>query len=575
MSGAATTTSVSKLRIVSYAINGRGLGHLTRQLAILRWVRRLCAVLDVRCECWVLTTSEADTLARREGFCALKMPSKAMLRDADIAPTRYLCIARTWVLDVIASLQPDVLLVDTFPGGSFGELVAALELVPHRVLVRRRVKDSYSQDKSYNALMPLYSELIVPGEAGRPAIVDAQERGRHVAPILIREREELLPREQARAALGIEDERRAVYVTLGGGGYDSTSSMLLALVDALVPRGWHVVVGAGPLYVGPERRGPHITWLERYTPVELLAGVDAAVSAGGYNAFHELMFAGVPTVFLPQPRIADDQRARVEAAQRAGAGRVAASIDEVAELLDAPGCAAAARALVETNGARDAATALLSRVLPAEHLALANAVLSPPLMRALRRVDERANDVLALVRIFAGGTPAELAADRTALARLVARGRVDEAHAEVGDDRDDTRRAGEHIEAFVALIERERVPLDTALALITAISRKFPAARGAALLEAAHLCFAAWAPFDDWMGAVQMLRAVPLQREADLVEDFARPLATWLAGCDDLFDALRELSHLEGAGRRPIAEVLGELAQRATAPPATAAKARR
>ncbi|MEC7986403.1 MAG: hypothetical protein VX278_14655 [Myxococcota bacterium] len=111
-----------KLRIVSYAINGRGVGHLVRQLSILRWIRRLCSVLDVSVETWVLTSSEADTLARREGVPAIKMPSKAMLRDAKINPTRYLRIARGWTLQAITSLSPDILIVDTFPSGSFGEL---------------------------------------------------------------------------------------------------------------------------------------------------------------------------------------------------------------------------------------------------------------------------------------------------------------------------------------------------------------------------------------------------------------------------------------------------------------------
>ena len=76
-----------RLRVVSYAINGRGLGHLTRQLAILRQLRRACAVLDVQSECWVVTSSEGDTLARREGIPSLKMPSKAMFRDAGIDPS--------------------------------------------------------------------------------------------------------------------------------------------------------------------------------------------------------------------------------------------------------------------------------------------------------------------------------------------------------------------------------------------------------------------------------------------------------------------------------------------------------
>ena len=132
---------MKRLRIVSYAINGRGLGHLVRQLSILRWVRRYGALLNVNVECWVLTTSEADTLARREGIPAFKMPSKAMMRDAAIDPTRWLAVGRQWVMNAVAGLSPDVLVVDTFPGGSFGELLPVLETVPTRVLVARAVKD--------------------------------------------------------------------------------------------------------------------------------------------------------------------------------------------------------------------------------------------------------------------------------------------------------------------------------------------------------------------------------------------------------------------------------------------------
>src|SRR6185503_8556589 len=156
------------------------------------------------------------------------------------------------------------------------------------------------------------------------------ERG--VGPILLREREELMPREDAREALGVTRER-AVYVTLGGGGDEAAARVLPQLTGRLVARGWHVVVGAGPLYVGPERRGPHITWMDRYVPLELLQGADAAVSAGGYNSVTELMFAGVPSVFLPQPRIADDQAGRARAACEAGAGRFATTLAEIPDLL--------------------------------------------------------------------------------------------------------------------------------------------------------------------------------------------------------------------------------------------------
>jgi hypothetical protein len=188
-------------------------------------------VLGIRLEAWVLTSSEGDTLARREGFCALKIPSKAMMRDAGIDPGRALGVARTWVLQTVAGLQPDLLLVDTFPGGSSGELLPVLELVRERVLVARAVKSEIAADDAYRTLLPLYQRTIVPSEVGDP--------------ILLREAHELLARADARRALGVPDGKRAVYLSLGGGGDVTAPDALPRLVDMLLATGDHVVVGAG------------------------------------------------------------------------------------------------------------------------------------------------------------------------------------------------------------------------------------------------------------------------------------------------------------------------------------------
>src|SRR4051812_4088241 len=64
------------LRVVCYAVNGTGVGHITRLLAIARWLRRYAAALDRRLEIWFLTSSEADGLVFAEGFAAFKIPSK-------------------------------------------------------------------------------------------------------------------------------------------------------------------------------------------------------------------------------------------------------------------------------------------------------------------------------------------------------------------------------------------------------------------------------------------------------------------------------------------------------------------
>jgi len=532
---------VKRLRIVSYAINGRGVGHLVRQLSILRWVRRYGGLLGVPVECWVLTTSEADTLARREGFPAFKMPSKAMMRDAGIEPTRWISVARQWVMNAVAGLSPDLLIVDTFPGGSFGELVPVLEMVPHRVLVARAVRDEIAGDDAYAPLLPLYGKQIVPDERG-------------VGPILLREREEMLDRNAARAALGVPDGKRCVYVTLGGGGDEAAPRTLPVLTERLVARGWHVVVGAGPLYSGVEKRGANITWMDRYVPLELLAGADAAVSAGGYNAVTELMFAGVPTVFLPQPRIADDQEGRARAAVAAGAGRFATSLDEIPDLLEAPGDPTAARALVPHNGARRAAAEILAMVLPAGDVAFASSVLSPALWARAQTLAglTQTDAALELVTVVLGDTPSAIKEREAVMAELADDGVLVSAPARRRSP------ATERVAKFLATVEATRAPIEHAVALVRGLRRKFPAAGIDGVVDACAQLFPVWARFADWMGAVSLVNALPAQR-AVTIFDTARSLSAWLATEEDLFDALRRFAHLEGNGARSLADVLRTL----------------
>lgn len=532
---------MKRVRLVAYAINGRGMGHLVRQLALIRMARRLCALQDVSLEAWILTSSEADTLARREGVPALKMPSKAMLRDAGVDPTRYLAVARGWVLNAIAGLAPDLLVVDTFPGGSFGELVPVLDLVPHKVLVARAVKDEIAADTAYAALLPLYDDVIVPDARG-------------VGPILIRESAELRGRAEARVALGIPGDKRAVYVTRGGGGDLDAARELPVLVRSLATRGWHVVVGAGPLYQGPEVRGDGITWLDRYTPVELLPGVDAAVSAAGYNTFHELMQAGIPTIFLPQARISDDQRARAERAVNAGAARMASSLDQVADLLEDPGTAEAARSLVPQGGARSAAARLLTHVLPDADVRQAHDALTDHLLRLTAGLDAAAGrKTWALVRLLAGPSPSSAATRRATLLRL-----RDEGLDVPITDEPPSHGAAERVDGFLELCASVDIPLDEAMSIMSALHRTFPRASGDELVAAARLLLPVWARFEDWMGAISLLRAVPTQRTLPLLP-FAEQVATWLATQDDLFDAVARFSRLEGHGKRTVPEVLHHL----------------
>ncbi len=130
---------------------------------------------------------------------------------------------------------------------------------------------------------------------------------------------ELLPRAEAERELGLEPGRPTILVQLGQGpevaaatarclrtlaGADgiqvaAASSAIAGLLD--VPEG---IVHLGSTYP-----------MSRY-----YAAFDGAVSAVGYNAFHEMVRFGVPALFVPMRRETDDQAARARYAAGVGVG---------------------------------------------------------------------------------------------------------------------------------------------------------------------------------------------------------------------------------------------------------------
>jgi UDP-N-acetylglucosamine--N-acetylmuramyl-(pentapeptide) pyrophosphoryl-undecaprenol N-acetylglucosamine transferase len=106
----------------------------------------------------------------------------------------------------------------------------------------------------------------------------------------------------------------------------------------------------------------------RYPALDFLPAFDAAVTAAGYNAVHELLYAGVPSVFVPFERMVDDQEKRAREVMEAGAGLACApltreglarAVREVLKPDTRQRLERAARKRVERNGAEPAARALL------------------------------------------------------------------------------------------------------------------------------------------------------------------------------------------------------------------------
>lgn len=354
-------------RILFYAVNGLGLGHVTRLLAIARALRRQAPAAEIL----FVTSSEADGVIYREGFAAVKLPSKTIRETCGLRKSTYLKMAQSVTWNAIGAFDPDVLVVDTYPSGSFEELIPVLRWRQKNVFVFREQRPDSFQAGLLAAALPLYDLLVVPhDDAAQVGPLPEPAKARAVGPILIRERAELLDRAAARAALGLPADGLLFYGSFGGGG-DPEAVRALELTARAVAGlpGAHLAVGAGPLLRAEMPPGPGLTVLSgRYPMLDVLPAFDAAIAAAGYNTVHELLFAGVPSTLVPFPRVLDDQEKRARELADAGACLLCDPLTErglaeqVARLADPPtrrGLAERARRAVKRNGAAAAAQAIL------------------------------------------------------------------------------------------------------------------------------------------------------------------------------------------------------------------------
>lgn len=371
------------LRIVNYAVNGVGTGHVTRLIAINRWLRRHAERLEVAAEIYFLTSSEAGLLLFTERFPTFKLPSRTVVAEAGIDEKQFLDLAQHWVQETLTSLRPDLLVVDTFPQGYFNELDPFLNECTKAAFIYRPLKESHAGAPEFQNALSRYNLILVPEyEQHAPVLTPPalHDRVRYIGPMIARERTEILPREEARKVLGIADNLLAVYISAGGGGDRNAEHLIHAGYEALSGiQGLHLVIGAGPLYRGRCIYGNRVTWLANGSAAEFMAAFDLAVSAAGYNSFNELMHFGIPTIFLPLEKWADDQKARAERAARAGAAFVMESWADVSVLRQTVerfrdpaqrvSASQSARNLVPRNHACDAASALLRLLIPGEQIA--------------------------------------------------------------------------------------------------------------------------------------------------------------------------------------------------------------
>ncbi|MBI3328006.1 MAG: UDP-glucosyltransferase [Nitrospinae bacterium] len=354
-------------RILCYAVDGLGLGHLTRVLAIARQLRSLAPNAEII----FLTSNEAAAFCLREGFAAFKVPSHAARETGRLRPSLHAKLVQSVTWSLVASFDPHLLLVDSFPAGALQEILPLLRWSMARVFIYRERQKDTAADPYFQNLLTHYHLAIIPHQPGELDLPLPEGLGAcAVGPILLRDRGDALPRDVARRSLvGEDDGRQLCYVNFGGGGDKAAREALATTLSVLAHHpDIRPVVAPGPL--GEEIVViPSGGLVARIYPIApYFTGIDFAISAAGYNSHAELLHFGVPTAFLPFDKGIDDQLARVARTVAAGAGLAVRSLasDELkaalAQLRDSAcqrGLSESGQRLVSTNGARLAAQKVL------------------------------------------------------------------------------------------------------------------------------------------------------------------------------------------------------------------------
>lgn len=320
------------MRILFYATNGLGLGHVTRLLALSRAVARR----DPRHERLFLSRCEAGPFPEEDDPFTIRIPGSSRARKSGLTPKSYLQTAHPLLWQTISSFDPHIFVADTFPEGPEGELAPIMRWPIRKVFIYREFRKHAFPAERISSLFAPYSLILAAHDQGTvtlPIPLDRDSRVHFVGPITdgVSKNE---ARESLRGRLGLKSGEKAAIVSFGGGGDPHAGMMFGKVAQELRRREVTVFAATGPLIRTLPEGITAREWFPVWPLAPWLPAFDVAVGGGGYNTVTELKLAGTPSLLLPFRRDVDDQEERIRDAVRQGWARTVESPEGIRQALD-------------------------------------------------------------------------------------------------------------------------------------------------------------------------------------------------------------------------------------------------
>jgi hypothetical protein len=296
--------------VVLATTNGKGMGHLSRQLALA--LASLGGMDPV-----IFSLSSAVPVVTQYGMRAEWAPG--VLRGQ--VPRRHW---DAYLADrIVALIQETGASAFVFDGVyPYDGVLRALRRLPDVPFIWSR-RAMWQKGVGARALRyrRLFAAVLEPGdlaEAGDVGRTAELDDARRLGPVTLVGHVPALPRDEARRELGLDLDRPTVLISLGSNRRSDLYAAYQRTVERFSAAGWQMAVTSSPIRdQGTLTGGPKV--ISVFPLVRYLGAFDAAVSASGYNAVHELLYSSVPTLLAPNAdAITDDQRTRARVVASSG-----------------------------------------------------------------------------------------------------------------------------------------------------------------------------------------------------------------------------------------------------------------
>lgn len=287
--------------------NGAGLGHISRAMAISRQ-------LPEGRTFEILTLSTAYRQVAGQGVTIHYFPSSgASGQPSDLWNQHF----RAHLRHLIERARPRVVVFDgTWVYTALTQVCRArgIPLIwVQRGMWRGEVDEASTQRHDAARVV---DAVIVPGDFAGDELIDAGPRldPKYVGPVVMTTKGDVVGRDEACAALGLDPLRHYVLLNLGGGRISDPTSLAYSfrqLLDELSPDLVPVQV-VSPL-AATEEPVEGVVQVHAYPVMPYVHAFEFMICAAGYNSAQEAVSLGKPAILVPNAETrTDDQVRRAE-----------------------------------------------------------------------------------------------------------------------------------------------------------------------------------------------------------------------------------------------------------------------